>query len=185
VAARQNRRTGVAWAAQEGRRQQLYPPLPMNEASAGNHDGMGGRPPPSAALAISAGRRADGRSWYYGETQARGHALSPPTCDSPAPRRRPQVEAPVRVNEDRPISHSFDGSRWPRRHRARGPGSTAPRAPDRPLGSPAWSTGAPASSRSERVGGTTLVCCRVEAACRTADTGRWPGAGFPGEIRDR
>jgi hypothetical protein len=95
-------------------------------------------------------------------------------------------EAPVRVNEDRPISHSFDGLAvaadgtvlvtWIDGHEGRPePATWLARVVD----------GGTRVESIRKIGDDTCVCCRVDAAVGPADTVAlaWRRV-FPGDIRD-
>jgi hypothetical protein len=96
-------------------------------------------------------------------------------------------EAPLRVNEDRPISHSFDGLAvaadgtvlvtWIDGHEGRpDPATWLARVVD----------GGTRVESIRKVGDDTCVCCRVDAAVGPADSVAlaWRRV-FPGDIRDK
>jgi hypothetical protein len=192
VAAGPDGRPLVAWAAQEGHANQLYL-LRM-----GDPMGDGGMPvrvnpegltvealhhPPR--LAVGPGGPVY-VSWSSEKPKPEGTLFASDLQLSRSVDGGRRFEPPLRVNEDRPISHSFDGLAvaadgtvlvtWIDGHEGRkDPATWAARVVDQ-------------GTRVEgirKVGDDTCVCCRVDAATGPGDTVAltWRRV-FPGDVRD-
>jgi hypothetical protein len=192
VAAGPDGRPLVAWAAQEGHANQLYL-LRM-----GDHLGDGGTPvrvnpeglavealhhPPRLAMVPGGPVYV---SWSSGKPKPEGTLFASDLQLSRSLDGGRRFEPPLRVNEDRPISHSFDGLAvaadgtvllsWIDGHEGRkDPATWAARVVDQ-------------GTRVEgirKVGDDTCVCCRVDAAAGPGDTVAltWRRV-FPGDVRD-
>ena len=188
VAARDDGRPVVAWAAQEGHANQLYLLLPdETTARRVNPDGLGvealHHPP---RLAIAAGGGPMYVSWSSEKPKPEGTLFASDLRLSRSLDGGRTFEAPLRVNEDRPISHSFDGLAvavdgtvlvtWIDGHEGRpDPATWLARVVD----------GGTRVESIRKVGDDTCVCCRVDAAVGPADTVAltWRRV-FPGDIRD-
>ena len=192
VAAGPDGRPLVAWAAQEGHANQLYL-LQM-----GDHMGDGGAPVRvnPEALTVEALHHsprlvvAPGGpvyvSWSSGKPKPEGTLFASDLQLSRSLDGGRRFEPPLRVNEDRPISHSFDGLAvaadgtvlltWIDGHEGRkDPATWVARVVEQ-------------GTRVEgvrKVGDDTCVCCRVDAATGVGNTVAltWRRV-FPGDIRD-
>jgi len=188
VAARADGRPVVAWAAQEGHANQLYLLLPDETTPRRvNPDGLGvealHHPP---RLAIAAGGGPMYVSWSSEKPKPEGTLFASDLRLSRSLDGGRTFEAPLRVNEDRPISHSFDGLAvavdgtvlvtWIDGHEGRpDPATWLARVVD----------GGTRVESIRKVGDDTCVCCRVDAAVGPADSVAlaWRRV-FPGDIRD-
>jgi hypothetical protein len=188
VAARPDGRPVVAWAAQEGHTNQLYLLLPDETTPRRvNPDGLGvealHHPP---RLAITPGGGPMYVSWSSEKPKPEGTLFASDLRLSRSLDGGQTFEAPLRVNEDRPISHSFDGLAvaadgtvlvtWIDGHEGRpDPATWLARVVD----------GGTRVESIRKVGDDTCVCCRVDAAVGPADSVAlaWRRV-FPGDIRD-
>ena len=173
VAARADGRPVVAWAAQEGPANQLYLLLPDETAPRRvNPDGLGvealHHPP---RLAITPGGGPMYVSWSSEKPKPEGTLFASDLRLSRSLDGGRTFEAPLRVNEDRPISHSFDGLAvaadgtvlvtWIDGHEGRpDPATWLARVVD----------GGTRVESIRKVGDDTCVCCRVDAAVGPADS---------------
>ncbi len=189
VAAGRDGRPLLAWAAQEGHANQLYLlRLGDDDATAVrvNPDGLGVEAlhhPPRLAVA------PDGPvyvSWSSEKPKPEGTLFASDLRLSRSLDGGRSFDAPLRVNEDRPISHSFDGLTlaadgtvlvtWIDGREGRpDPATWVARVVDR-------------GTRVEgirKVGDDTCVCCRVDAATGPGNMVAltWRRA-FPGDVRD-
>jgi hypothetical protein len=178
----------VAWAAQEGHASQLYL-LRIGSGGAPvrvNPDGLSVEAlhhPPRLAAAAGGPIYV---SWSSDKARPEGTLFASDLRLSRSRDGGQSFEAPLRVNEDRPISHSFDGLAlapdgtvlvtWIDGHEGR-------RDPATWLARVVDDGGRVESIR--KVGDDTCVCCRVDAA--TGPGGlvalAWRQV-FPGDIRD-
>ena len=188
VAARADGRPLVAWAAQEGHANQLYLLLPDETTPRRvNPDRLGvealHHPP---RLAITPGGGPMYVSWSSEKPKPEGTLFASDLRLSRSVDGGRTFEAPLRVNEDRPISHSFDGLAvaadgtvlvtWIDGHEGRpDPATWLARVVD----------GGTRVESIRKVGDDTCVCCRVDAAVGPADSVAlaWRRV-FPGDIRD-
>jgi len=177
----------VAWAAQEGHANQLYllrmgngaTPVRVNPEAltveALHH-------PPR--LAVAAGQVYI--SWSSGKPKPEGTLFASDLQLSRSLDAGRTFGGPLRVNEDRPISHSFDGLAvaadgtvlltWIDGHEGRkDPATWVARVVE----------GGTRVESIRKVGDDTCVCCRVDAATGAGDTVAltWRRV-FPGDIRD-
>jgi hypothetical protein len=189
VAAGRDGRPLLAWAAQEGHANQLYlRRLGDDDATAVrvNPDGLGVEAlhhPPRLAVA------PDGPvyvSWSSEKPKPEGTLFASDLRLSRSLDGGRSFDAPLRVNEDRPISHSFDGLTlaagdtvlvtWIDGREGRpDPATWVARVVDR-------------GTRVEgirKVGDDTCVCCRVDAATGPGNMVAltWRRV-FPGDVRD-
>jgi hypothetical protein len=189
VAARADGRPVVAWAAQEGHANQLYVLLPGEGATPQrvNPDGLGvealHHPP---RLVIASGGGPMYVSWSSEKPKPEGTLFASDLRLSRSLDGGKTFEAPLRVNDDRPISHSFDGLA------VAADGTVLVTWIDGREGRPDPATWlarvVDAGTRVEsirKVGDDTCVCCRVDAAVGPADAVAltWRRV-FPGDIRD-
>ncbi|HEY7653409.1 MAG TPA: sialidase family protein [Methylomirabilota bacterium] len=178
----------VTWAAQEGHANHLYV-LRIAEGGAPvrvNPDGLAVEAlhhPPRIAVAAGGPLYV---SWSSEKAKPEGTLFASDLRLSRSLDGGRSFEAPLRVNEDRPISHSFDGLAvapdgtvlltWIDGHEGRrDPATWLARVVDQ-------------GRRVEgirKVGDDTCVCCRVDAATGPRDTVAltWRQV-FPGDIRD-
>lgn len=188
VAAGPGSRPLVAWASREGHANQLYL-LQMGDGAVPvrvNPDPLAVEAlhhPPRLAVA------SDGRvyvSWSAGKPKPEGTLFASDLMLSRSLDGGRRFEPPLRVNEDRPISHSFDGLAvapdgtlvltWIDGHEGRkDPATWVARVVEH-------------GTRVEgirKVGDDTCVCCRVDAAAGAGDTVAltWRRV-FPGDVRD-
>jgi hypothetical protein len=189
VAARADGRPVVAWAAQEGAANHLYLLQPEDGAAPVrvNPDGLTVEAlhhPPRLAIAPGGGPLYV--SWSSDKPKPGGTLFASDLRLSRSLDGGRTFEAPLRVNEDRPISHSFDGLAvaadgtvlvtWIDGHEGRAdPATWLARVVD-------------AGTRVEsirKVGDDTCVCCRVDAAVGPSNAVAltWRRV-FPGDIRD-
>jgi hypothetical protein len=186
VAAAPDGRPLVAWAAQEGHTNQLYV-LQMGDTPVRvNPDGLAVEAlhhpprlvvPPGGPVYVS---------WSSGKAKPEGTLFASDLQLSRSLDAGRHFEPPLRVNEDRPISHSFDGLAvapdgtvlvtWIDGHEGRkDPATWVARVTQQ-------------GTRVEgirKVGDDTCVCCRVDAATGAGNTVAltWRRV-FPGDIRD-
>jgi len=179
----------VAWAAQEGHANQLYVLLPGEGATPQrvNPDGLGVEAlhhPPRLVIAPGGGPMYV--SWSSEKPKPEGTLFASDLRLSRSLDGGKTFEAPLRVNDDRPISHSFDGLA------VAADGTVLVTWIDGREGRPDPATWlarvVDAGTRVEsirKVGDDTCVCCRVDAAVGPADAVAltWRRV-FPGDIRD-
>ena len=178
----------VAWAAQEGHANQLYL-LRIGDGATPvrvNPDGLAvdalHLPP---RLAVAPGGEVY-LSWSSEKPKPEGTLFASDLRLSRSLDSGQSFEAPLRVNEDRPLSHSFDGLAvapdgtllvtWiDGREGRKDPATWVARVVER---------GTRVES-ARKVGDDTCVCCRVDAAAGPRDTVAltWRRV-FPGDIRD-
>jgi hypothetical protein len=179
----------LAWATQEGQANQLYLLRPGEGTSPVrvNPDGLGVETlhhPPRLAVGPSGGLIYV--SWSSDKPKPEGTLFASDLHLSRSRDGGKTFEAPLRVNEDRPISHSFDGLAlapdgtvlvtWIDGHEGRrDPATWVARVVEQ-------------GTRVEtirKVGDSTCVCCRIDAATGPNDTVAlaWRRV-FPGDVRD-
>jgi hypothetical protein len=188
IAAGPDRRPLVAWAAQDGHANQLYL-LRIGDGTAPvrvNPDGGAvealHHPP---RLVVAPGGEVY-VSWSAEKPKPEGTLFASDLQLSRSLDGGKTFETPLRVNEDRPISHSFDGLAVARdgtlfvtwidgREGRRDPATWVARVVER---------GTRVES-ARKVGDDTCVCCRIDAAAGPRDTVAltWRRV-FPGDIRD-
>ncbi|HEY7040921.1 MAG TPA: sialidase family protein [Methylomirabilota bacterium] len=188
IAATSDGRALVAWASQEGAANQLYL-LRVDDGARPvrvNPDGLTvealHHPP---RLAVAPGGEVY-VSWSSEKPKPEGTLFASDLQLSRSLDGGKTFEPPLRVNEDRPISHAFDGLAvapdgtllvtWiDGREGRRDPGTWAARVVER---------GTRVES-ARKVGDDTCVCCRVDAAAGPRDIVAltWRRV-FPGDIRD-
>jgi hypothetical protein len=189
VAARPDGGAVLAWAAQEGHTNQLYLLKPGDGATPVrvNPGGLGVEAlhhPPRLAIAPGGGPLYV--SWSSEKPKPEGILFASDLRLSRSLDGGKTFEPPLRVNEDRPISHSFDGLA------VAADGTVLVTWIDGREGRPDPATWlarvVEAGTRVEsirKVGDDTCVCCRVDAAAGPAETVAlaWRRV-FPGDIRD-
>jgi hypothetical protein len=188
IAATRDSRALVAWAAQEGQANQLYL-LRLGDGATPVHVNPEGlavealhHPP---RLVVAPGGEVY-VSWSSEKPKPEGTLFASDLQLSRSLDGGKTFEPPLRVNEDRPISHSFDGLAvapdgtllvtWiDGREGRRDPATWVARVVER---------GTRVES-ARKVGDDTCVCCRIDAAAGTRDTVAltWRRV-FPGDIRD-
>ena len=186
VAAGPEGRPLLAWAAQEGHANQLYV-LQVGDAPVRvNPDGLAVEAlhhPPRLVVAPGGPVYV---SWSSEKTKPEGTLFASDLQLSRSLDGGRRFEPPLRVNEDRPISHSFDGLAvapdgtvlvtWIDGHEGRkDPATWVARVTER-------------GTRVEgirKVGDDTCVCCRVDAATGAGNLVAltWRRV-FPGDVRD-
>jgi hypothetical protein len=188
IAAGSDRRPLVAWAAQDGHANQLYV-LRIGDGAAPvrvNPDGLAVEAlhlPPRLVVAPGGEVYV---SWPSEKPKPEGTFFASDLQLSRSLDGGKTFETPLRVNEDRPISHSFDGLAvapdgtllvtWiDGREGRRDPATWVARVVER---------GTRVDS-ARKIGDDTCVCCRIDAAAGPRDTVAltWRRV-FPGDIRD-
>jgi hypothetical protein len=179
----------LAWAAQEGQANQLYLLRPGEGATPVrvNPDGLSVEAlhhPPRLVIAPGGGPLYV--SWSSEKPKPEGTLFASDLRLSRSLDGGKTFEAPLRVNEDRPIPHSFDGLA------VGADGTVVVTWIDGRDGRPDPATwvarvvdGGTRVESIRKVGDDTCVCCRVDAATGPADTVAltWRRV-FPGDIRD-